>query len=258
VAIIQRLQLTNSILHGPQHLPCIFVRSDNLCLQPHSKCSLACSRAQFFVQTCRRILILICAHYTPWLFVDVPVLYSNCTQCKTMCSNVLLNVWTNTAGMSHMTGRLRADWMRVEWHAYRLHLPADTEYSTCSCSSVPTLRTGKNRQTNKHQLKQQVRWLHRPYWISTNNTFEMTANKSTKVKLWCYAHFPFRDHWAHSLRCMAGMIPDLRLHSTATGPYSFPIPSGVGGWVGPSDWLHITMVYPWMVTISVIARHDTE
>jgi len=42
VAIIQHLSLTFSIFYGPQHLPCIFVRSDNLLYNFTPKFSLAC------------------------------------------------------------------------------------------------------------------------------------------------------------------------------------------------------------------------
>jgi len=58
----------------------------------------------------------------------------------------------------------------------------------------------------------------------------------------------------HSLWYMISVMPTYVYHPRyrtlplSLGRYSFPTPLREGGWVGLSGWLHIKMVYPWMVT----------
>jgi len=52
---------------------------------------------------------------------------------------------SSTVETSHMTGCLQADWLRAAQHAGKLRRLGYREYSTCSCSSDPSWRTGTNR-----------------------------------------------------------------------------------------------------------------
>jgi len=59
------------------------------------------------------------------------------------------------------------------------------------------------------------------------------------------AHFPFSGHWVrnwiyHRVRRQTyGYLPSWTALLQLLSRYSFPIPLTVGGWVGPSGWLHI-------------------